>query len=199
MDHWEQAIALHGHACCLLAVGYRAAEVALGEFAQMGIATDDLAAIVENRTCAVDAIQAVCRTTLGNGRLRVRDSGKYVFTIGNPKSGKGVRVALKAGILSRPGPEFTALMERVANQEADAEERARFYAWQEPLMRFLLEAGAEEIFEVAPVDFSFSRERLGLVTAVCDRCGEEVATVYIRQLAGGEMLCPACAQASTND
>lgn len=191
-NNWEKSIALHGHACCLLAVGYRAAETALAELTRVGVDIGDLAAVVENRTCGVDAVQVVCRATPGNGRLLVLDRGKYVFTIGNPQSGRGVRIALKPGILSRPGSEFIRLMEKVANQEASEEERAKFYQLQEPLMRFLLEVPAEEIFHVTMVDFCFSRERLSFVTTTCGRCGEEVMEGHARRTPTGAVFCPSC-------
>lgn len=196
MTDWEKSIALHGHACCLLAVGYRAAEVALSELARAGIDTGDLVAVVENRTCGVDAVQAVCGTTAGNGRLLVEDRGKYVFTVGSPRTGRGIRVALKPGVLSRPGPEFIMLMEKVANQEASEEERERFYRTQEPLMRYLLAAAPGELFMVTTVPFTFARQPLRLVTTTCSHCGEEVMERHARQRpASGELLCPVCWEA----
>lgn len=75
MNNWEKSIALHGHACCLLAVGYRAAETALAELTRVGVDIGDLAAVVENQTCGVDAVQVVCQATPANGRLLVLDRG----------------------------------------------------------------------------------------------------------------------------
>lgn len=190
-EGWQRSVALHGHACCLLAVGYRAAETALAELKRLGMDLPELAAVVENRTCGVDGVQAVCQATPGNGRLLILDRGKYVFTVGSPRARKGVRISLLPGILSQPGPEFVALMEKVANAEASEGERSRFYELQEPLMRYILEADSRELFNIAVVDFSFSRPRLSLFTVRCGECGEEVAQARaVRQ--GERWLCESC-------
>jgi formylmethanofuran dehydrogenase subunit E len=74
----EATTRFHGHCCPGLAIGVRAAELALDE---VGRADDeDIVAIVETDMCAIDAIQYLVGCTLGKGNLIYRDYGKNAFT-----------------------------------------------------------------------------------------------------------------------
>lgn len=81
MQDWEKVIAFHGHPCCLLAIGYRATKVALEKLGVGGPA-HHLVAVVENRTCAADAVQVLTGCTFDKCNFVYRDHGKYVFTFG---------------------------------------------------------------------------------------------------------------------
>ena len=56
MDNFEEAVRFHGHACPGLALGFRAAEIGLAELGLGRSRDEELVAICENRSCAVDAI-----------------------------------------------------------------------------------------------------------------------------------------------
>ncbi len=147
---WDKVIEFHGHACCILAVGYRAARWA-GDYLSPG-GSEKLTAIVETADCSTDALQVVLGTTTGKRRLIVREAGKHVFIIS--ADNKAVRLTFNRDILTRSGEEFTALMTAVANGTASAAEKEAFYRMQEPLMNYILAAPHEELFtteEVEPV------------------------------------------------
>ncbi|MGQ9532387.1 MAG: FmdE family protein [Desulfotomaculales bacterium] len=191
MDAWSDAVKLHGHACCLLAVGYRAARAAMARLGVTDPEHEGLLAVVGNNTCAVDAVQAVCRCTAGNRNLVVRPTGKYVLVLGRLGTDAGVRVSVRPGILTRPGPDFVALMEEVANGTAGAEARAEFYRRQQPLMDYLLNAADEELFLITPARGPFRRAPLVLSMRVCADCGEETTEEYAR-MHRERWLCPEC-------
>jgi len=48
---WEKVVDFHGHACCILAVGYRAAGLALQKLAPLS-GDERLAAVVETLDCS---------------------------------------------------------------------------------------------------------------------------------------------------
>ena len=78
--NFDDAVKFHGHACPGLAIGYRVANLALKELG--GRARDEeLVAIVENNSCAVDAIQLICGCTFGKGNLIFKDFGKQVIPL----------------------------------------------------------------------------------------------------------------------
>jgi formylmethanofuran dehydrogenase subunit E len=56
---------------------------------------EELAAIVENDACGVDALQCLSGCTFGKGNLLFGDDGKHVYTLYRRSSRKGVRVSLK--------------------------------------------------------------------------------------------------------
>ncbi|SHJ71067.1 FmdE family protein [Desulfofundulus thermosubterraneus] len=173
MTDWEKVIAFHGHPCCLLAIGYRATRVALEKLGA-GSPGHDLVAVVENRTCAADAVQVMSGCTFGKRNFVYRDNGKYVFTFACMGEQQALRVSLKAGVLSREGDGFVTLMEKVANGLATEEEREEFYHRQEPLMKYILEGPVEEIFEMQVVNLEKSLPELRLQMVTCSRCGEEM-------------------------
>lgn len=85
---------LHGHLAPGIALGLRMSELAL---LHMGICRGDkhLVAISETARCLPDAMQAATGCTLGHGNAFVEDYGKLSITIGDDRTRKGVRVALR--------------------------------------------------------------------------------------------------------
>jgi len=79
-DDLKQCVAFHGHLCPGLVIGYCAAKLGMRLLAADRSADEELIAIVENDTCAVDAIQALTGCTFGKGNLFFQDHGKMVFT-----------------------------------------------------------------------------------------------------------------------
>ena len=92
---YEKASELHGHYCPGLAIGVRAAAAALDILSPEKKKTN-LYCIAESRACYLDGIQVVFGTTVGNGRLEVRDSDEAAFNFYDRESGKSVRLAAAA-------------------------------------------------------------------------------------------------------
>jgi formylmethanofuran dehydrogenase subunit E len=64
-DDFREAVRFHGHLCPGLAIGYVAAKVAVQ---LLGIGTsedEEIVAVVENNSCAVDAVQVLLGCTFG--------------------------------------------------------------------------------------------------------------------------------------
>jgi len=91
-DDLRETVQFHGHLCPGLAIGYRVAKAALRELGADRPGDEELVAIVENDSCAVDAIQFITGCTFGKGNLVFRDHGKHVYTFFNRRLGKGVRI-----------------------------------------------------------------------------------------------------------
>lgn len=91
-DDLRETIQFHGHLCPGLALGYRAAKAALRELRADRPRDEELVAVVENDSCAADAIQFITGCTFGKGNLIFRDHGKHVYTFYNRGTGKGVRI-----------------------------------------------------------------------------------------------------------
>jgi formylmethanofuran dehydrogenase subunit E len=92
-DDLQAAIRFHGHLCPGLALGYRVAKAALRELRAERPQDEELVAIVENDSCAADAVQFITGCTFGKGNLLFRDYGKHVYTFFNRATGKGVRIS----------------------------------------------------------------------------------------------------------
>jgi len=89
----RDAIQFHGHLCPGLALGYRVAKAALRELDAERPHDEELVAIVENDSCAADAVQYITGCTFGKGNFLFRDYGKHVYTFYNRRTGKGVRIS----------------------------------------------------------------------------------------------------------
>ena len=100
----RKTIDFHGHSCPGLAIGIRAAEVALREVGRSS--DEEVVAVVENDNCAVDAIQFLLSCTYGKGNLIHMDYGKLAFNFYRRSDGKAIRVIGKPeifGHLFSPG------------------------------------------------------------------------------------------------
>ncbi len=89
----RDVVQFHGHLCPGLALGYRVAKAALRELKADRPQDEELVAVVENDSCAADAIQFITGCTFGKGNLIFRDFGKHVYTIFNRRTGRGVRIS----------------------------------------------------------------------------------------------------------
>jgi len=98
MVSWEDAIKFHGHECGGLTWGYKVAMFALEKLDFDRSSDEELVAIVENDSCAVDAIQVVTGCTFGKGNLIFLDHGKHVYTFFNRNTGRGIRISRKKGV-----------------------------------------------------------------------------------------------------
>lgn len=85
---------LHGHLAPGIALGLRMSELALSN---LGISrgSKHLIAISETARCLADAMQAATGCTLGHGNAFVEDYGRLSITVGDTRTNKGVRVALR--------------------------------------------------------------------------------------------------------
>jgi formylmethanofuran dehydrogenase subunit E len=91
----EKVIRFHGHFCGGITIGYRAARVGLSRLHARRSEDEELIAIVENDSCAADAVQVITGCTFGKGNFFFRDYGKHVYTLALRPSGRAVRVSQK--------------------------------------------------------------------------------------------------------
>ncbi len=90
----DLAIDLHGHMAPGIALGLRMSDIGLTRLnAKKG--DKHLIGVSETARCLADSMQAATGCTLGHGNACVEDYGKLAITIGDVRTKKGVRVALK--------------------------------------------------------------------------------------------------------
>lgn len=167
-----EVIRFHGHMCPGLAIGYRAARIAMERLGSVRAEDEELVAIVENDSCSVDAVQWVTSCTFGKGNFIFQDHGKQVFTVALRPSGRAVRVALKRRELRQGEPPY---------QDRDARTRWLLTAPEQALFH------VEESTLILP-DMAQIRD-----SVVCDRCGEEAMVTRAVYL-GSRTLCIPCSK-----
>ncbi len=190
----ERVVEFHGHMCPGLALGVRAAEVALAEIGPHS-QDEEVVAIVETDMCGVDAVQFLTGCTFGKGNLLHRDHGKNVYTFVRRSDGRAIRVSSRPDALVPGNPEWEDLFAKVRTGVATAEERRRFWDIQQQRSEGILAAPVERLYDVREVQVSVPPTARILTSVVCAACGEATMETRIRRLEGRD-LCPPCFEAA---
>jgi formylmethanofuran dehydrogenase subunit E len=185
----DATIAFHGHGCPGLAIGIRAAELALRE---LDNARDsEIVAVVETDMCGVDAIQFLTGATIGKGNLIHRDHGKMAFSFFRRETGKGFRALLNPEARGGADGEMAELMRRSGNGTATAADKARLGELRDGLRLRYMEIPLDEMFIVTPVEKGVPRPPKILESLTCAHCGERTMESRTRRFAG-QTLCIPC-------
>jgi formylmethanofuran dehydrogenase subunit E len=172
---WERAVEFHGHVCPGLAIGFRAAQLALERLGAGRAADEEMVAIVENDACGVDAVQVLTGCTFGKGNLIFRDFGKHVYTFIHRTTQRAVRVAVPTGAFHRP----------------DTGDRTA--EWRERQVQSILASG-EDAFDIREVVCTPPPRAKRLPSVTCYRCGESVMETRAR-VRDGKTVCIPCREA----
>ena len=190
---FTDAVEFHGHACPGLAIGYRVANLVLKE---MGVRARDeeLVAIVENNSCAVDAIQLICGCTFGKGNLIFRDFGKQVYTFIRRPNPEAVRIAVK---WEPPAddPETAAMWQRYSEGDRSPEVTNAVHDRKARRMKSVLEAADPELFEVKRIKVSMPEPARIYKSMACASCHEKVMEPRTR-VVDGRVVCIPCSGGS---
>jgi formylmethanofuran dehydrogenase subunit E len=189
----------HGHMCPGLAIGIRAAELALREIGPRD-EDEEILAVVETDMCAVDAIQFLTGCTFGKGNLIHRDFGKRAFSFYRRVDGKALRIVALPRALWLADDDEAAERDGLRQKMGGGlspEERKRFAELQNRLVEKILQAPLGSLFEIKtplreiPARAQIHRSR------TCEACGEEAMETRLRQV-GGKLLCIPCSEHSSS-
>jgi len=186
---WERVVEFHGHVCPGLAIGYRAAKLALERFLEKGGNLDDLYVITENDACGVDAIQVLTGCTFGKGRLIYKDTGKMAYTFGSISWGKGERLVVRGEFWQRSSDQ-EELFNKILEKKATEEERKRFSELQNKRAEEILTMPTDQLFKIQEVPFKIRPVKI-FKSLTCSKCGESVMEPKAR-LYHGEIVCKDC-------
>jgi formylmethanofuran dehydrogenase subunit E len=133
-------------------------------------------AICETSQCLPDAIQILTPCTIGNGWLKIVNTGRFALTLYDKKSGNGVRVSMDASKLDRYPEIKRWFMRLVPKREQDGD----------ALVSEIQEAGNSILsIEAVRVSPAFLVKHVPIPIALCRSCGE----AYVEK---GSGLCLAC-------
>lgn len=188
MKTFDDIADFHGHSCPGLAFGYRIALFALKALGERA-ADEELVAIVENNSCAVDAVQVVTGCTFGKGNLIFKDYGKQVYTFIKRPSGEGVRISVdwtfpetdeEKRIWDRyiRGEHFDDVLKAVHNRKARK-------------IDMILSAKDDELFKITRGSMDLPDEARIYASLRCAVCGEKVMEPRAR-VKNGEIVCIPC-------
>ncbi len=188
----QQTIKFHGHSCPGLAIGIRAAELAL---AKLGRASDEeIVAVVETDMCGVDAIQFLTGCTFGKGNLIHLDYGKNAFTFYRRSDGKGIRIVTKRGTPRDQEGELSALRMKMFKEELTPEEQEKMEEGKIARIDWIMDVDPQDLFEVKSVQGPIPKRARILQSLVCEACGELTMESRTRRYLG-QTLCIPCFEA----
>lgn len=189
MKSLDEVVEFHGHICPGLVLGYRVSLLALKEFKERAI-DEELVAIVENSSCAVDAVQVVTGCTFGKGNLIFRDYGKQVYTFIKRPSGESLRISVKWE--SPPETEEEKKMwGRYSKGERSEEILKVVHERKTMKIDSILNASDEELFNIERGRTEPPEEAEIFPSVRCSKCGEKVMKTKAR-VKHGKLLCIPC-------
>ncbi|NLI69498.1 MAG: formylmethanofuran dehydrogenase [Firmicutes bacterium] len=188
---WEKAVAFHGHECIGLAWGFKVAEAALKNLEADRDIDEEILAIVENDSCAVDAIQFITGCTLGKGNLIFHDFGKPVYTFVLRKSGKAIRIIFDDQ-QEEEDEEMDLLRKKVFGGEANEKEKKLFRDKTKEKQERILSCPVSEVCRVEELkDFNPPEKARIFSSVICSQCGEKVMEPRAR-IKDGKPACIPC-------
>lgn len=191
---FSDAVRFHGHTCPGLALGYRAALIALEELRSDPSHDEELVAMVENDACGIDALQVVTGCTAGKGNLIFLDYGKHVYTLINRRNGNAVRVATKPTFTTASlDPGFGDLRTKVMSGNATADEVRQFEKHRDAVCHSILTVPYHDIFSVRRVELQVPVLAKIYQSIPCDCCGEMVSEHRV-VTAGEKKFCIPCSE-----
>jgi formylmethanofuran dehydrogenase subunit E len=187
----DQTINFHGHSCPGLAIGIRAAEMAM---AKMGkINQNALVCVSETDMCGVDAIQFLTGCTVGKGNLILRDYGKMAFSFYNREDNTGIRLVFNQQSRGAIDQELTNLMDRNNRGLLTTEEQERLKQLRQDMLTSIMTLPLEEVFTAQPLTDRPPRGARVLESLECAECKERTMESRTRRFAG-KTLCIPCYQ-----
>jgi formylmethanofuran dehydrogenase subunit E len=189
-EEFKKAAEFHGHVCPGLALGYRVAKYAKEHYPRSK--DEELVAIVENKSCSVDAIQNVLGCTFGKGNLIAKDFGKQVFTFYSRDQNKAMRVYFKGNVFEG----LDKFRQKSVTGELSEKEHQEFAAMREQAIQKILTAPDEELLSVTEVDIPAPKKARIYPTLRCQECGEGFMEVLGR-MANGKVVCKSCYEKMT--
>ena len=191
--NFDDAVKFHGHACPGLAIGYRVATLALKELG-LRARDEELVAIVENNSCAVDAIQLICGCTFGKGNLIFKDFGKQVYTFIRRPQPEAIRIAVK---WEQPAedPETQAMWKRYSEGDRSPEVTSAVQDRKALRMNSVLETDDSKLFEIKRISVEMPEPARIYKSITCPSCGEKVMEPRTRMV-DGKVVCIPCSGGS---
>jgi formylmethanofuran dehydrogenase subunit E len=187
---FAEVVKFHGHACPGLAFGFRVSEMALIETCRSR--DEELVAIVENNSCAVDAIQVMTGCTFGKGNLIFRDYGKQVYTFIRRDNEEAVRIAVIWPGL--PEDENSGkLWEKFAQGDRSPEVMQTVKAGKAAKMKAILAADSSELFAVSHLQLTVPKPARIFSSLRCSVCNEKVMEPRAKIIAD-RVFCIPCSE-----
>jgi formylmethanofuran dehydrogenase subunit E len=192
-DDLKRCVEFHGHVCPGLIYGYRVAKEAIRLMNLRRAIDEEVVAICENDSCAVDALQVLLGTVAGKGNLIIKNFGKNAYTVLNRSKRQAYRFSRKTryDYTGKNKSTFARLEAAVANGTASKDDRRDLKRLK---VNDLLARSFEEIFTTTEVPFDEPLYAQLAPSEPCAICGEMTMAAKMVNLGDGRQACIPCSQ-----
>lgn len=186
-------VAFHGHLCPGLVYGYLVAKESIRLLGLKRSADEEVVAVCENDSCAIDALQIMLGTTAGKGNLIINNYGKNAYTIINRTQKKAYRFSRKTNYVyaGRHKDEFETLEKALSEGTASEMEKLR----QRLLKAIdLFSRPFDEVFSAKTAEVPAPPYASIAPSISCAVCGE--MTMQTKMISGKDsaLLCIPCSK-----
>ncbi len=190
----KKCIEFHGHLCPGLIYGYMVSKAAMDLLKLSRSRDEEVVAISENDSCAVDALQILLGTSIGKGNLILKDYGKNVYTVLNRQNKKAYRFSRKKHYQyqGKPKGEFSQLDAAISSGRATEEDKRRHKMLKSA---DLLQRSFDDIFSTEKVDCVMPPYAPLARSEACAACGEMTMSTKMVETENGEHVCIPCSGA----
>ncbi|MDR2854905.1 MAG: FmdE family protein [Methanomicrobiales archaeon] len=194
---FEEVVTFHGHLCLGLVSGYQMAVAAMKALDVSRPDDEELVAVAESDSCAVDAVQIVTGCTSGKGNLIIHDHGKHVISFYSRTKQKAVRVVSNLDKIRSEGELLTMsevigeLRTKIRLGEATPEEEKELQKIMAAAAYEILSYRPEDVVSIQEIPFDPPQEAQIFQSIACESCGELVADAKTN-LINGKRVCVPC-------
>ena len=189
---FSEVTIFHGHICPGSAIGYKAANAGLNELKSSISEDEEIVAVVENDSCAVDAVQVLTGCTFGKGNLVFKDHGKQVYTFINRNTNDAVRVSLNDSFsVDTLAPQLSKLRALVNSGVATELEKADLKQMTVEVSEEILDIPNSKMFHIEHVEVDLPEKAKIYKSVKCSECGEMVSE-HRSRVRNGKIICIPC-------
>lgn len=189
----RKCIAFHGHQCPGLVYGYLVSQQAINILNLKRSKDEEVVAVCENDSCAVDALQVLLGTTAGKGNLIINNYGKNAYTIFNRSTKRAYRFSRKQHYIykGKDKEEFARLDTAISAGSETTRER-----WRQKHLKSedLLSRPFDEVFSTSEVEFSMPPYAPLARSEACNICGEMTMSTKTVSTENGKLVCIPCSK-----
>ncbi|KQC09570.1 MAG: hypothetical protein APR62_02290 [Smithella sp. SDB] len=189
----KKCVEFHGHICPGLIYGYLVAKEAMKLMNIARSIDEEVVAICENDSCAVDALQVLLGTLMGKGNLIINNFGKNAYTILSRSKRQAYRFSrnTRYDYKGRDKSEFDRLEAAVAAGKASEDDHLNLKRLK---INDLLTRPFEEIFTTTKMPFVEPKYAQLAPSEPCELCGEMTMASKMIKLKDGRQVCIPCSK-----
>jgi formylmethanofuran dehydrogenase subunit E len=188
----KSCVTFHGHLCPGLVYGYLVAKEAAKRLHLSRSGDEEVVAITENDSCAVDALQVILGTTAGKGNLIFKNYGKNAYTIIDRTNQRSLRFSRNDyyRYSGEQAEEFDRLDKKITAKTATPDE----IQYHKKLKAAdLLSRPFDEVFTTKPATEKIPPYAPLARSVACNHCGEMTMASKTVETENGGLVCLPCA------